>query len=175
MLEGYTRHIREIRDSTKLRPKGRPSSLRILEALGNYVSYSVDVSAVAGELTASSSVPLELARLYGRFEYCGEGSNPEESLSLDSNLNRVVRDRANWLLRTDKALRDQLTQYGSLLGAAENVRLQKKIGCLTWILVAFGVATLLLSTLALAQAPWLQDTLSGLKNLLPWLSHVRRV
>ena len=166
MLEGYTRHIREIRDSTKLRPKGRPSSLRILESVGNYISYSVDVSAVAGELTESSNVMLELANLYGRFEYCGRGLNPEESLSLDSNLNHVVSDRANWLLRTDEVLRDQLTQYGSLLGAAENVRLQKKIGCLTLILVAFGVVTLLLSALALFQSLQIADPLPILKELL---------
>ena len=44
----------------------------------------------------------------------------------------AIEERATWLQKTDQSLRDHLTQYGSLLGAKENVRLQRTIRFLTW-------------------------------------------
>ena len=149
--------VRQIRDSTTLRPKKRKDAVRILETLRNHVSYSVDIAAVAAELATSRDAPSHFNFLAGQFEARPEGSSPGKSLGW--YLTRGIQDRANWLLRTDRALRDQLTQYGSLLGTAENVRLQKTIGYLTWVLVVFGVATILMSGLALTQTPWFDDAL----------------
>ncbi len=163
MLEGYTKHVRQIRDSTTLRPKKRKDAVRILETLRNHVSYSVDIAAVAAELATSRDAPSHFNFLAGQFEARPEGSSPGKSLGW--YLTRGIQDRANWLLRTDRALRDQLTQYGSLLGTAENVRLQKTIGYLTWVLVVFGVATILMSGLALTQTPWFDDALGVFRKL----------
>ena len=165
MLEGYTKHIRQIRDSTTLRPKKRKDAVRILETLRNHVSYSVDIAAVAAELATSRDAPSHFNFLAGQFEARPEGSSPNKSL--DWYLTRGIQGRANWLLRTDRALRDQLTQYGSLLGTAENVRLQKTIGYLTWVLVVFGVATILMSGLALTQTPWFDDACEWRRDNVP--------
>ena len=162
MLEGYTKHIKQIRDSTTLRPKKSKDAVRILETLRSHVSYSVDIAAVAAELATSRDALSNFNFLAGEFKARPEGSSP--SKSLDWYLTRGIRDRANWLLRTDRALRDQLTQYGSLLGTAENVRLQKTIGCLTWVLVVFGVATILMSGLALTQTPWFHGAIEILRK-----------
>ena len=163
LLEGYTRHIREIRDSASLRPKGRQNSLKVLEVLAKHVSFSIDIAAVVAELTPESKTPIYLFRLDGQFEPCHERLDGE--LSLAASLHRVIRDRANWLQRTDNSLRDQLTQYGSIIGSAENVRLQRKIGLLTWVLVAFGLVTLLMPVLTLTQSLWFRDVLSFLSDL----------
>lgn len=164
LLEEYTQHIRKIRDSTTLRPRKRQNSLRILENLGSHVSYSVDIVAVADELASDSAIPFHLLDVSGQFEPAEEG--PLQEGSLAASLTYMIRDRANCLQRTDAALRDQLTQYGSLVGATENVRVQKKLNCLTWVLVFFGLATLGISVLALSQSPWGQGVLALLKEKL---------
>ena len=168
LLEGYTRHIREIRDSAIFRPKRRQNSLKVLEMLGNHVSFSMDTAAVVAELTPETKTPIYLFRLIGQFEPCHERLDRE--LSLAASLHCVIRDRANWLQRTDSSLRDQLTQYASILGAAENVRVQRKIGFLTWVLVTFGVATLLMAALALTPSVSFRDVLSFLSDLLRWFT-----
>ena len=168
LLEGYTRQIREIRDSAMLRPKGRQNSLKVLEALEKHVSFSMDIAAVVSEFTPESTTPIFLFRLEGQFKPCHERLDRE--LSLAASFNRVIRHHANWLKRTDRSLRDQLTQYGSILGAAENVRLQRKIGLLTWVLVAFGLVTLLMTVLTVTQSEWFSDTLSFLSDLLRWFT-----
>ena len=151
-----------------LRPKGRQNSLKVLEALEKHVSFSMDIAAVVSEFTPESTTPIFLFRLEGQFKPCHERLDRE--LSLAASFNRVIRHHANWLKRTDRSLRDQLTQYGSILGAAENVRLQRKIGLLTWVLVAFGLVTLLMTVLTVTQSEWFSDTLSFLSDLLRWFT-----
>ena len=161
LLEGYTRRIREFRDSASLRPKKRQNSLEALEVLGRHVSFVIDVSAVVAELAPESETPIYLFHLSGQFEPCNTRLDGE--LSLASSLNRAITDRARWLRRTEVSLRDHMTQYGSILGAVENVRVQRKIGWLTWVLVIFGVASLMVSFVALTEPPWFDDFLSYLK------------
>ena len=164
LLEGYTRHIRKIRDSTSLRPTNRQNSLRVLESLGNHVSFSVDIAAVAAELASDSKIPFPLLHVSGKFDPAEPGA--QQGTSLTTSLTYMIRDRANWLQKTDSALRDQFTQYGALIGATENVRVQKKLSVLTWVLVIFGLSTLLISILAPDQSPWIRSVFSFLKGLL---------
>ena len=164
LLEGYTRHIREIRDSTTFRPRNRQNSLRVLENLGNHVSFSVDIAAVAAELSSDSKIPFPLSHVSGEFELANQEA--QNGTSLTTFLTHMIRDRANWLQKTDAALRDQFTQYGSLIGATENVRVQKKLSLLTWVLVIFGLSALLVSIPALDPSPWIQSALSFFKGLM---------
>ena len=165
LLEGYTRHIRNIRDSTTLRPTNRQNSLRVLENLGNHVSFSVDIAAVAAELTSDSKIPFPLLHVSGEFHLAEHGA--PQGTSLITFVTYMIRDRANWLQKTDSALRDQFTQYGSLIGATENVRVQKSLNRLTWVLVVFGLSTLLISVPALIQSTWTRSVFSFLNGLLP--------
>ena len=158
LLEGYTRHIREIRDSSILRPRKRQNSLNVLEVLGGHISYSLDIAAVVAELIPNSKNPDHLVRLSGDFEPCHERIN--EELTLAKFLDMIIRDRASWLKNADSSLSDHLTQYGSILGAIENVRVQRKIGQLTWVLVLFGVVSLFVSFVALTQPSWFSNILS---------------
>lgn len=160
LLEGYTGYIREMRDSATFRPRKRQNSLRALEFLEKHVSFSIDIAAVVAELTTELKTSSYLFRLSGQFEPSHE--RMDQAVSLAGLLRSVIGERANWLRRTDKSLRAQLSQYGSILGSAENVRLQRKIGCLTWVLVGFGVVTLFSAALAFAESPWFDDFLSVL-------------
>ena len=155
LLAGYTQHMRKVRDSAILRPGKRQNSIDLLETLGGHVSYSVDIASVASELAAITRDRFPLVHLTEPFEPCHGGSYQKGPLQ--KNLLFAIGERASWLQKTDKAIRDHLTQYGSLLGATENVRVQKKISNLTWILIFFGIATLL--------TPWIQDILSYFKKL----------
>ncbi len=148
MLEGFTRHIREIRDSTAPTTRRR-GSVKTLDILGNHLSYSIDIAAVAAELAPGSD---GTRQLQGSNEFMPHGDDSEQGESLGGSLSQTIGDHAKWLLRTDESLRDQLTQYGSLLGASESVRVQKKVGFLTWVLVVIAVATVIMSALALTQS-----------------------
>ena len=53
---------------------------------------------------------------------------PDES-KLENHLCTLINERAEWLQKMDQSLRDHGTQYGALLGAMENVRIQEKISC----------------------------------------------
>ena len=50
LLEGYSQRLNALRDSSLFRPGSRQSSVKILRALGQHVSYSVDIAAVTAEL-----------------------------------------------------------------------------------------------------------------------------
>ena len=149
MLEGFTRHIREIRDSTAQTPTRRRGSVKTLDILGNHLSYSIDIAAVAAELAPGLDATRQLQ---GSDGFMPHGEDSEQGESLGRSLSQTIGDHAKWLLRTDESLRDQLTQYGSLLGALESVRVQKKVGFLTWVLVVFTLATVVMSALALTQS-----------------------
>ena len=162
LLEGFTRRIREVRDSARLRPRGRQNSVEVLEVLGDHVSNSIDIAAVVAELPRNSENPFHFVRFSEQFEPFNQWLDQNGSLA--TGLHRVILDRALWLEGTDSLLRDQLTQYGSILGAAENVRVQRKIGCLTWVLVTFGIVSLIMSLVAVTQPSW-----SWFYGILPFL------
>ena len=160
MLEGYGRHIREVRDSVIAVSDNRKNSLELLNMLGRHISYSVDVAAVSSELIAASSDRFPLFGLGEPFVLCDTEQQPTENL--ESMLVRTIRDRAKWLQQSDAAIRGHLTQYGTLLGATENVRLQRRITWLTWGLVFFATVTLLVSIVLATQVTLVQDLLSRL-------------
>ena len=56
LLEGYTQHIRKVRDSAMLKPTAQQNSIDVLESLERHISYSVDISAVASELVVEAEM-----------------------------------------------------------------------------------------------------------------------
>ena len=82
-------------------------------------------------------------------------------------LSSAISESATRLQHTIQAMRDQLTQFGSLLGASENVRVQKQITYLTQLLVFLTVAIFIMSFLALSISLWVQNIVLDLKRLWP--------
>ena len=59
-----------------------------------------------------------------------------------------ITSQAAWLKVTDGAARESAVQYGALLAAVENIRLQKSVKRLTWALTWLGVAAIVATVVA---------------------------
>ena len=147
MLEGYTQYLHKVRDSATSDPKARQAPAKILESIGGNVEYSIDIAAVTSELALQFQEGLPLVFSIETFEPCVDKFYGPKT-TLKNRLELIVGKQATWLQGVDKSLRDHLTQYGSLVGAAENVRTQAKITFLTRALLVLAGATLVLTVLS---------------------------
>ena len=166
MFEGYTQHLSRVRSSTTLSNTTLQPPVKVLKNLGRHISYSVDIAAVTAELTNHAERQFARSHDIDPFEPC----NPEiyrEKLSLSDYLNRIIGKQARWLQETDVSIRSQLTQYGTLIGATESVRVQKRVTLLTWLLVMLAIATLVAPLLPAIVSLELHRLLSFLVDL--WL------
>lgn len=163
MLEGYTQHLNMVRDSATLSPRGRLDPAKVLERLGGNVAYSVDVAAVTAELAMYAEERFPLVVNVGQFEP-SDNQRYRKETNLMRQLEFIVHKRVTWLERTDKSIRDHLTQYGTLLGATESVRLQRRIQNLTRVLVILTIVVLFVAFLP--EEPK-QDILSFFKRFWP--------
>ena len=144
LIEGYSQHLNAIRDSALFRSKSRQNSVKILKTLSHHVSYSVDIAAVTADLISYTQQPSSFSLDLGTFKPCDE-HRYEPDHTLTKGLCSAIEESATWLQKTDQSLRDHLTQYGSLLGAKENVRLQRTIRFLTWVILILTLLTVVLS------------------------------
>ena len=137
LLGSYEDRLRKVRDSVS--SASRPHK-DIAEALDEMVaSDSIDIMAVISELASASRNGL---RLFGPMTRI-EPQRPELARveSLNELFRDAIRNGAIGLKEIERATSDRLTQFGSLVSARENVRLQRKITTLTWVLVVIGVAS----------------------------------
>lgn len=136
MLAGYAKHINAVRDSAMLRPKPGQDPLKTLQTLGGHVSYNVDIAAVTSELIFYANERVLFEHEIETFKPCNTRRNQAKQFTIAKGLAFQINEQAAWLQKTDQSLRDHLTQYGSLLGATENIRVQRKLGIFT-ILIMF--------------------------------------
>jgi hypothetical protein len=136
MLSGFERCINNMRDSATLKPvqRGKPP-LYLLRELTGYLSQSMDIAPVSADLQ-------HLAEQNAIFEHGLEIFKPGDShfyrdkgITLGQVWREGIRRRSVWLENIDRSARDLLIQYGTVIGSHENIKLQKRIGKLTWILV----------------------------------------
>ena len=138
MLEGYGQHLSVICDSVTFRSKSRQDPVEILKTIGHHVSDSVDIAAVTAELISYTRQDFLFSLDVDTFEPCNK-QDYESGYTLDKNLSSTISNNATWLQKTDQSLRDHLIGYGSLLGAKENIILQKKLSHLTIIILLLTV------------------------------------
>ena len=167
MLEGYVQHIGKVRDSVTSRRKLSQNPINVLEQLGKHVSYSIDIAAVVSELSTRAEGDTLFFESNEEFEEC-YGESAGQRVSLQRQLDATISRDALWLQRTDNALRDHLTQYGSLLGAAENVRVQQRISSLTRALLLLALASVVMPLMAPVLSPWIQGVASDVWKSWPW-------
>ena len=151
LLEGYTQHINAVVNSSVARSASRSDAVRLLETLEDHVSYSSDIVAVASDLVELSSNPWPLSFDIGKFIQTNR-QKPEEDIQLANVLQNAINSQSEWIRNRDSSLRSHLTQYGSLIGATENVRLQSQLRRLTWVLIVLAVVATL-ATVAAAVLP----------------------
>ena len=156
LIEGYSQHLNALRDSSLFRPRLRQRSVRILKTLSHHVSYSVDIAVVTAELIAYAEEPPWFIPELEAFKPCDE-QRYESGFTLTKSFRSAISERAIRLQKTDQSLRDHLAQYGSLLGAKENIRLQRTLGFLTVVIMFLTLALLLDSNFPSDFSHWLRD------------------
>ena len=157
-----------IRESAMLRLDSGHNSVKILNELAQHVLFSVDIHVLTSDLQNYIQPKSFLFFQYPSFVPVNVEHYPS-GLTLENHLCSLISERATWIQKMDQSLRDHGTQYGSLLGARDNVRIQATIGKLTWVLVGL---TIILGFSTFKQAfplsklyEWLQSVWAVLKVL----------
>ena len=144
LVEGYSRRLNRLRDriTEEISRTSHHKAQHTLQVILSDMAYDMDISAITAELIAHSREPSLLFRDI-------EPLKPSHSWQGDTTLAKDflswVSEEASRLQHTDRALRDRLTQFGSLLGATENIRTQKGIFRLTVVVGLIALATLAVS------------------------------
>ena len=99
MLEGYTRHLNEVRDSKALETHHAPA--KALDRLVGNLAYSVDIAAVTSEFKMYSENSFPLIHDVERFEPW-DSQFYEPRTDLRKHLEFVINKQADWLQRTDR-------------------------------------------------------------------------
>ena len=159
---------RAIRDSTTLKPGYRQNSVTILEKLAGNVTFSIDIDAVTSELQSFTQQESWKRLRLPTFEPIESQWYPE-GYTLAESLRSAIANRASWIQKTDRSLRDHGMQYGALVGAMENVRLQGQINCFTIVLTFCTIVLTGLTIVLLLEA---LEVLSLPKDLFEWLQSV---
>lgn len=175
MLEGYGNHLRAVRESSILRPDSRPNSVGVLNKLASNVSFSIDTDAVTSELQAFAE-PESWVRLpLSTFEPVEPRLYPE-GYTLADSLCSAIAKHASWIQKMDSSLRDHGTQYGALVGAMENVRIQEKISFFTCVLVVLTIVltivTIFLMALTIILGLETLEKLFPISKFFEWLQSV---
>ena len=145
-LSGFERYLNNIRDSV-VKPNDSVKPAHLLERLAGHISQSVDISAVAVELQNFAThkrgwVTYDI----GGFCPCNPALYRNAEIVLIEKIRQQIADRAEWLRNVDRSVRDILVQYGATLGVRENIKLQKRMACLTWVILTLTIVMAVLTT-----------------------------
>ena len=152
LLQRFAEDLVRIQNSTVFHAGQGENHVEILRQLTNHVSSLSDLSAVSADLDERDTKwhrPLFMGSPFTPVRT----DRPAGSPTLDIALWRSINERAKWLRSTDRSIRDRLSQISAFVGAQENVRLQKKISTLTWVIL---VVTILAVVVTVCE-PLLQD------------------
>jgi hypothetical protein len=143
LLEILERRLNRIRDAQSFRSPRR-DPIKLLRDLRTVVADSIDVAVIAPELT-------NFAKSDGMFEYempnfqSTHKNATRSPVHLTKALRVAITRISERLASTDRTVKDLLIQQGNLVGASENIKLQRRIRFLTIVLT--------LLTLVLAYEP----------------------
>ena len=135
LLEEYTREI-----STDSLPDSH-DHVQSLNNLRTKMMARVDVAALTTELRDEgdhSDWTWAEARQFVRVRPLPR----EEQLTLGKELKFLIQNQATWLNEMDRATREYATQYGTLLAATENTRIQRGLNRLTWSLAGLAIVAI---------------------------------
>ena len=166
LLEGFHRRIREVRQSTMLQDERKGVSIKVLKTLRGHLSHCADVATIASELTIDSKRRSPARVSFEPFELCSTGSITR-AVSLNEAMKSIIGDSATQLQSAVQSMGDQITQFGSMLGVAENIRIQRKISVLTWGLVMLTIVLLANPLISLAIRSWGPSVITALTKLWP--------
>ena len=160
LLVGLTERVNRLRNSTNFRTGRHNSAERILERFQEHISDLSYAAAVSSDLSQESFPPRNISRITRQFKPTREDRQPPNT-NLATWLGDSVKDQAQRLRVVDQALLDQLSSLGSTIAARENVRLQKGVTTLTWVMVVLTVAGIY----SLSNPTWLGSLIRWFQNL----------
>ena len=117
-------------------PAGR-SPEKVLDLLRRGQLSRMDVAALSNELSDEARESAWVWAQASGFTRTEPISGKQRTLMED--LVYFVQRQSVWLKETDRSVRENSTQYGTLLAAVESIRLQKSIWRLTWLLSILAV------------------------------------
>ena len=145
VLSSFERYLNNARDSAAFNAKHRSKPIQLLENLTSHIAQSIDISAASAELQQFA----EHRNLFNHdihpFFSCDSTLYQDDEIILGEILRQQVMGRAKRLHNIDRSIRDILIQYGTILGTRENIKLQKHIAFLTWVVVVLAVVTITLT------------------------------
>jgi hypothetical protein len=149
VVAGFERHLNTIRDSASYRPNGRQTPLQLLRSISHLVSSGMDIAAVSAEMIEFTKDKRLFDYNVATFKPCNPQFYRNQNITLSDQLRKTVKERMAWLGNTDFSLRGLLTQYGTIVGVQENIRLQRSVNRLTLLI---AVLTVLMLYFAAAQS-----------------------
>lgn len=157
LLSGYENYANAIRDSASLRAdSGRPSQL--MQDLRTFVGRAAEVSFVASELKVLAESERRFGYEFDHFESCDADREKLGLTTLAAALSNTVKWRAERLEASDRTVREIITQYGTVLAAQENYKVQMQVGRLTFGALVFAV---LAALFAAENSPLVKCLLKG--------------
>ena len=150
MLEGLHQGIRESRSSAIFQDNSEGISIETLNTISHHLSHCADIYNIASEVAANFAGPGPSSVTFERFELCPTGRTTSLN-SLNMILGSAISDSASRLQQAVRSTEDQITQLGSILGAAENIRIQRRISFLTWVLVVLTCVLVILTVVLLSK------------------------
>ena len=161
LLSGFERYLNNARDSADYKSHKKSKLFLLLKSLGNHIAQSVDISAAAVELQRfAARDEILFTHNINIFYPCDRAAYRNQDITLSEALRAQTARRAEWLHNVDQSIRDVLIQYGSTIGAYENIKLQKRLTGLTWIII--------LLTIVMAFATGISTILSIKEGTLSW-------
>lgn len=137
LLDGFGRRLMSLRDSVMGNSESGRHVSNALTQLEDHVVFSSDVAAVASELSRDSRGGFPLLSQSATF-VPRESRFYEKDMTLGGLMTKLIVDQSKWVGMVDTSIRDHVAQYGSLLGARENIRLQKNVVVADLVIVRYG-------------------------------------
>lgn len=152
MLEGYERVVNSIRDAIPPGATSTSEALKFLGFLRKILNASTDLVAVSSDLVDYSQCRRRFEYDVADFRQANPGFARDES-TLAESLRRMISERTAWLRRTDDGVRHLLSQYGTVQSTLVNLRLQRHVKGLTWVILLLTLATLAIGVVGLLRGP----------------------
>ncbi|HKX07482.1 MAG TPA: hypothetical protein VJN67_04780 [Stellaceae bacterium] len=145
LITSLERGLNRVRDSGVFQQSQKRNLLPLLNAVSSLVSRGVNIAAVASELSSFANRPSSFLYEVHPFRAVDEKLYGGRKIALGERLREETTTRAGALGKLDKSVRDLMVQYSGVLAARENIKLQKSLGRLTWVLVILTIAVVLLT------------------------------
>ena len=170
LLQNFGENLVRIQNSTVLHADQGSDHVKALRQLTEYVSNLSDLSAISVELSEGDRERQHRWIQGPPFLPARKDRHPHNA-TLDITLWRLINAHAKSLRAADRNIRDMLSQIGALIGAQENVRLQKKISTLTKVILIVTIIALGIAIFQPLLQSWVSETaqqgINQLRNAWP--------